>query len=627
MIAVGHDTIRFFEVATASPRATIQGPGDDIKIFAISPDGMTIASGSTKGIIWLSDIATGTHRATLQGHVWPILQIKFSPDSTTILSCSVDADHALRVWDTKLGAQRKALRGYEINNGCLGAFETGGDIRSKDGKMAFATLKNDTVIVWDAVNGNSLHTIQLPADKTPINLACSLDGGLVALSFTDYTVSLWDSVTGRIQREFKSEDSIHYIVFSPDNRALATSSANSVRLWDTATYASPHTLRGHDKPVRTAEISPDNKTAVSSAYDNTVRLWDAAAGACLHTHRVPNEEVRTGDYPLYGRNMTAAFSPDNRILAAALFDCTIRLWDTATGVLLHELDCCRNIFDRLIFSPDNRTLAAFEENPKFQDRKTSLTIGNISTVHLWEISTGVHRTLTAFEDNNLPEYIHNMIPRLFSAVHLLEASIGDYFPPLQVYKSDVTAFAFSIDSKMAVSASTVQHNKSMSPSFKVRLWDATTGTDHKTLMGHTSRITAVGFSMCGQNVASGSEDCTVRLWDLKTGIHHKTLTGHTGRIESVAFSPSGLILDSSSLDLTVRLWDMATGGHQQTIKVGESIPRSLSFSDDGRCLKTNCGILMSSTAAWSFPSVRPRFRPALIIDKEWVAKQPPAPKL
>lgn len=172
---------------------------------------------------------------------------------------------------------------------------------------------------------------------------------------------------------------------------------------------------------------------------------------------------------------------------------------------------------------------------------------------------------------------------------------------------------------MAISGSTVQQTEYLSPwsTHKVRLWDVITGTDHKTLEGHTGRITAVRFSICGQKVASGSADCTVRLWDSKTGRHHKTLMGHTSIIESIVFSPSGLIVGSGSLDLTVRLWDIGTGVQQQTIKMGEFIPETLSFSNDGWYLRTNCELFVGSTAAWSSHS---QFRPVLIIDKEWVVR-------
>ena len=78
----------------------------------------------------------------------------------------------------------------------------------------------------------------------------------------------------------------------------------------------------------------------------------------------------------------------------------------------------------------------------------------------------------------------------------------------------------------------------------VRLWDADTGENLKTLTGHTSLVWSVAFSPDGTTLASASRDDTIRLWDADTGEHLKTLTGHWGWVFSVVFSPDGNTLAS-----------------------------------------------------------------------------------
>ena len=65
------------------------------------------------------------------------------------------------------------------------------------------------------------------------------------------------------------------VAFSPDSTLVASVSGDGiVRLWDTATGAARHTLRGHLGRVFAVAFSPDGKLAASASHDNTVRLWD-----------------------------------------------------------------------------------------------------------------------------------------------------------------------------------------------------------------------------------------------------------------------------------------------------------------------------------------------------------------
>ena len=90
----------------------------------------------------------------------------------------------------------------------------------------------------------------------------------------------------------------------------------------------------------------------------------------------------------------------------------------------------------------------------------------------------------------------------------------------------------------------------------MRLWDAATGKELKTLSGDTDSVWALAYSPDGKVVASGSGDKTVRLWDTATGKELKMLSGHTAGVRVLAYSPDGRVIASGSEDKTVRLWEL-----------------------------------------------------------------------
>ena len=70
---------------------------------------------------------------------------------------------------------------------------------------------------------------------------------------------------------------------------------------------------------------------------------------------------------------SVAFSPEGKTLASASFDKTVRLWETATGKEIHQLQGHQGWVYFVAFSPDGKTLA---------------TAGDDQTVRLWDVASG-----------------------------------------------------------------------------------------------------------------------------------------------------------------------------------------------------------------------------------------------
>jgi WD40 repeat protein len=92
-------------------------------------------------------------------------------------------------------------------------------------------------------------------------------------------------------------------------------------------------------------MSPDGTKFFSGSLDKTIRVWDVATGALLHT--------------LTGHTHSLScleMSPDGTKLFSGSLDKTIRVWNVATGALLHTLTGHTEWVPCLQMSPDGLKL-------------------------------------------------------------------------------------------------------------------------------------------------------------------------------------------------------------------------------------------------------------------------------
>ena len=115
--------------------------------------------------------------------------------------------------------------------------------------------------------------------------------------------------------------------------------------------------------------------------------------------------------------------------------------------------------------------------------------------------------------------------------------------------------------------------------------------------GHTYEAISVAFSPDGKVIASGSKDGTIKLWNAETRHQLKSLAALAGDANNITFSPDGKVIAASYDDKTIKLWNIETGKITKSLEVfdppeknlsntsGYSFDiRSISFSPDGRTL-------------------------------------------
>jgi uncharacterized caspase-like protein len=142
----------------------------------------------------------------------------------------------------------------------------------------------------------------------------------------------------------------------------------------------------------------------------------------------------------------------------------------------------------------------------------------------------------------------------------------------------------------------------LSPSIK--LWDAATGRELRTMTGHTANIRAIAFSPNSRLLASSGYDALVKLWDTATGREIMTLNGHSLSVNTLAFSPDGKLLVSGSDDGSARLWDVSSGETLATLVTLNGGADWLVVTPDG--------LFDGTPAAWG--QILWRFNPNNIFD-------------
>ena len=78
-------------------KSVLEGHDDTVFGIAITPDGKTVASGSSDNTIKIWDLATNRCRLTIRVHIEPIIGIAITPDGSKVLSDSNDWNYLMKL--------------------------------------------------------------------------------------------------------------------------------------------------------------------------------------------------------------------------------------------------------------------------------------------------------------------------------------------------------------------------------------------------------------------------------------------------------------------------------------------------------------------------------------------------
>lgn len=490
---------------------------------SFDPTGTRLAISSWEGpTAAVVDVASGDEMFALAGHLlYSIMDIAWSPDGESVATGAIDA--SVRVFDARTGRQRFA------------AFDTGGHVYSLDWSPDSARLvsgaSDGTARMWLVTEGGARKVM---------------------------TMSAQDSRKG-----------ITGVAFSPDGTRVLTGDAGiaAARVWDVgiAGDAEVANLPAVAITAGAVDFTSDGRRLVATSGSGSVAVWDAQSLTRVRTLGVPSgsssapapDQARGYYAPLAsGADVFSLdVSPDDRMVAVARFDGTVRVWDMETGRDAFTVDPGPALapFMGVAWNPDSDLLAVLANDGS--TGRVTVVDRSGRPVGVWQEEFGtVISGLTFSSDSE--QVVATRFPVGSSDPDVGEIVTWDWRAGDVVPIIDDVSVGFSVASPTGhlVATATRVVGTPTGLSETVDVWDPSTGRRVATLVGNNS-VLDLAFSADGSRLATGSQDGTVRVWDPSSGEQLLALRGHyNGAPFSVAFSPDGSRLASVGSEGVVRVW-------------------------------------------------------------------------
>jgi eukaryotic-like serine/threonine-protein kinase len=565
-------------------------------------------SKGTAGAVKLWNAATGRPLPlALDGPSDTVAAVDLSTDGTRL--AATHRDRTVLVWDLATGGL-VTLEGPADRVAYVVRF-------SPDGKRLVSLhhpeagspwVPGASMIVWDLASRKPVLTVDRVTATRASTPSFGPDGRRIVVESRargSFTV-VYDAETGREDFSLKDPDGfMGSAVFSPDGTRLASHGEKRIRIWDVATHQPVATWPSESWQGTVLAYSPDGTRLAFGGMEGIVEVWDTATGRKVRALKGHAGAIRA-----------LAFSPDGARLATGGADGTLRLWEIAEPGDAAPIARPESGSGYADLSPDGRSL---------------LVVGSpgwLKHIELWDTAT--HRMRGGPIDLPQPLLGHAWSAegaRLYLAdegktVRVIETASGHVLRNLQIdAEPSMDAIALSPDERwLAYSV----------PGGTMRVRDARTGAESRTIRGLADEVHVLRFSPDGARLLGVDASGDLKIWDPATGrevaattlsgmyiekirfsrdgtrvvivgqrlglatgeVHILdassarevwSLRGHMLVVGYADFSPDGRRLVTAGADRTVRIWDLGTG--QEILKLsGGPVFRAVRFVADGHRL-------------------------------------------
>ena len=465
-------TVRFWDVRTGREILSLDDRMSWVSSVAVSPDGRSLATTYADSMnIQLRDLRTRRIKARFEG-ISLIASVQFSSDGQTLYAAG--RDRKLFILDAN---DLRVLKELPSHSGEIKSLAL-----SPSGRLAATASADRTVRLWNLDSGEELKRYQGHLGQV-WDVAFSADGRHLISAGDDYTARVWD-VMGELEAQsWKTLSGIYtFALFSPDDRLIAISFKDKIRLWDLTAKQFVSTCDLHSIVLDGPAFSPDGKRLVVSDVSGSIHICDLSSSTKVQSFKAHTARINS-----------IAVAPDGKTFATASYDRTVIIWDMSTYQRLKTLQH-KSLVSAVAYEPNGRLMA---------------TAGYDNNVRFWDPLTG--RELAIMKGHTEPILSIDFSPNgavlatgsADSTIRLWEVETGREVSIIRAHGGHVKALAFSPDGKRLATGG---------DDGLLRLWDVENGQEVVALYGHDDGIGRIAFSRDGKMLISSSFDSMVRLW-------------------------------------------------------------------------------------------------------------------